>query len=40
MFLMSLRENAPYGDALGPAAGMRMYQAYDEPQRMRIQNYV
>jgi hypothetical protein len=38
IFLMSLRENAPYGDELGPACGMRMYQGHDNPQHMRTQN--
>jgi HNH endonuclease len=31
--LMSLRENAPYADALDPVTGMLTYEGHDEPQR-------
>ena len=33
VFLMSLRENAPYADALDPITGMLTYEGHDEPQR-------
>ena len=33
VFLMSLRENAPYVDALDPVTGMLTYEGHDEPQR-------
>jgi hypothetical protein len=33
IFLMSLRENAPYADALDKTTGMLTYAAHDEPQR-------
>ncbi len=33
VFLMSLRENAPYADALDAVTGMLMYEGHDEPQR-------
>ena len=33
IFLMSLRENAPYMDALDPVTGMLTYEGHDEPQR-------
>jgi hypothetical protein len=33
IFLMSLREGAPYGDALDPITGMLTYEGHDEPQR-------
>src|SRR5438093_8367320 len=33
VFLMSLRENAPYADAVDPVTGMLMYEGHDEPQR-------
>jgi hypothetical protein len=33
IFLMSLRENAPYADALDPITGMLTYEGHDEPQR-------
>jgi hypothetical protein len=33
VFLMSLRENAPYADALDPITGMLTYKGHDEPQR-------
>jgi hypothetical protein len=33
IFLMSLRENAPYADALDPVTGMLTYECHDEPQR-------
>jgi hypothetical protein len=33
IFLMSLRENAPYADALDPVTGMLTYEGHDEPQR-------
>src|SRR5262250_3206578 len=33
IFLMSLRENAPYSDALDPVTGMLTYEGHDEPQR-------
>src|SRR5207247_9989607 len=33
IFLMSLRENAPYADALDLVAGMLTYEGHDEPQR-------
>jgi hypothetical protein len=33
VFLMSLRENAPYADALDEVTGMLMYEGHDEPQR-------
>ena len=31
--LMSLRENAPYADALDQVSGMLTYEGHDEPQR-------
>src|SRR5947207_13665924 len=33
VFLMSLRENAPYTDALDEVTGMLTYEGHDEPQR-------
>src|SRR6266513_2953017 len=33
VFLMSLRENAPYADALDPVTGMLTYEGHDEPLR-------
>lgn len=33
VFLMSVRENAPYADAIDPATGMLTYEGHDEPQR-------
>ena len=33
VFLMSLRENAPYADALDEVSGMLTYEGHDEPQR-------
>ncbi len=33
VFLMSLRENAPYADALDELTGMLTYGGHDEPQR-------
>jgi hypothetical protein len=33
VFLMSLRENAPYADALDLVTGMLTYEGHDEPQR-------
>src|SRR5438874_967651 len=33
IFLMSLRENAPYADALDLVMGMPTYEGHDEPQR-------
>jgi len=33
IFLMSLREGAPYADALDPITGMLTYEGHDEPQR-------
>jgi hypothetical protein len=33
IFLMSLRENAPYADALDPATGMLTCESHDEPKR-------
>jgi hypothetical protein len=33
VFLMSLRENAPYADALDQVTGMLTYEGHDEPQR-------
>ena len=33
IFLMSLRENAPYADALDVVTGMLTYEGHDEPQR-------
>src|SRR5881394_2238445 len=33
IFLMSLRENAPYADALDLVTGMLTYEGHDEPQR-------
>ena len=33
IFLMSLREGAPYADALDPVTGMLTYEGHDEPQR-------
>src|SRR6266487_1034138 len=33
VFLMSLRENAPYADALDEVPGMLTYEGHDEPQR-------
>ena len=35
IFLMSLRENAPYADALDEVTGMLTYEGHDEPQRLR-----
>src|SRR5881396_2675583 len=35
VFLMSLRENAPYADALDPVTGMLTYEGHDEPQASR-----
>src|SRR5882724_12653990 len=33
VFLMSLRENAPYADAIDEITGMLTYEGHDEPQR-------
>jgi hypothetical protein len=33
VFLMSLRENAPYADALDEVTGMLTYEGHNEPQR-------
>ena len=33
VFLMSLREGAPYADALDPVTGMLTYEGHDEPQQ-------
>ena len=33
VFLMSVRENAPYADAIDPVTGMLTYEGHDEPQR-------
>jgi hypothetical protein len=33
LFLMSLRENAPYADALDEVTGMLTYEGHDEPLR-------
>ena len=33
VFLMSLRENAPYADALDEVTGMLTYEGHDEPHR-------
>src|SRR5438094_8232938 len=33
IFLMSLREGAPYADALDEVTGGLMYEGHDEPQR-------
>ncbi len=33
VFLMSVRENAPYADAIDPVTGMLSYEGHDEPQR-------
>src|SRR5438874_13663012 len=33
VFLMSLRENAPYADALDEVTGMLTYEGHDKPQR-------
>src|SRR5207249_9705326 len=33
IFLMSLREGAPYADALDSVTGMLTYEGHDEPQR-------
>src|SRR5438034_7006823 len=33
VFLMSLRENAPYADALDEVTGMLTYEGHDEPER-------
>ncbi len=33
VFLMSLRENAPYADALDEVTGMLTYEGHDGPQR-------
>jgi hypothetical protein len=38
VFLMSLRENAPYADALDEFTGMLTYEGHDEPQRARGPN--
>ena len=38
VFLMSLRENAPYADALDAITGMLTYEGHDEPQRQRGPN--
>ena len=34
IFLMSVRENAPYADALDPVTGMLTYEGHDAPQRV------
>ena len=34
IFLMSLRENAPYADALDPVTGMLTYEGHDESRRV------
>ena len=33
VFLISLRENAPYADALDPVTVMLTYEGHDEPKR-------
>src|SRR5206468_809529 len=33
VYLMSLRENAPYSDSLDPITGILTYECHDEPQR-------
>lgn len=33
VFLMSVREGAPYADALDEITGMLTYEGHDEPQR-------
>ncbi len=33
VFLMSVREGAPYADALDEVSGMLTYEGHDEPQR-------
>ena len=33
VFLMSLRENAPYADALDEVTGMLTYEVHDDPER-------
>src|SRR2546423_15117023 len=38
VFLMSLRENAPYADAIDEVTGMLTYEGHDEPQRAGGQN--
>src|SRR5437660_5143632 len=38
IFLMSLRENAPYADALDEVTGMLTYEGHDEPERKRGPN--
>src|ERR1700736_4307138 len=38
VFLMSLRENAPYADALDEVTGMLSYEGHDEPQRQGVPN--
>jgi hypothetical protein len=38
IFLMSLREGAPYADALDPITGMLTYEGHDEPQRQGAPN--
>ena len=38
IFLMSLREGAPYADALDPITGMLTYEGHDEPQRQDAPN--
>src|SRR5438270_13334090 len=38
VYLMSLRENAPYADALDEVTGMLTYEGHDEPQRARGPN--
>jgi hypothetical protein len=38
VFLMSLREGAPYADALDQVTGMLEYEGHDEPQRKRGPN--
>ncbi len=34
VFLMSMRENAPYANALDPVTGMLTYEGHDEPSGM------
>lgn len=38
IFLMSVREGAPYADALDEVIGMLTYEGHDEPQRQRGPN--
>lgn len=38
VFLMSVREGAPYADAIDPVTGMLEYESDDEPQRKKGPN--